>query len=285
LVYEGDTMKQRRSLRFLICSLFCFVFIIMNTINIEAMKKKEVESTHGNNVNKIIDLYYIPHPDDETLSMGVAIADSVYNGNEVHLILLSNGKDSNTRDQINGVKFCRLHNKYHVPSIEGYKPLTMKMFGRLRVKEFINAAIALGVQKKNIDICNFNDSKFKEEDISRIALKYAKSYPNSRCNTTSYYDNHRSHKKIAITLYGLYKQDKIKVVRFFISPSKWGDIKGIVISNPKLKDIIIKSISNYSIWNPQESLYAIGYHSVGYLFEMVKKQLVSKYHSPSKQAL
>jgi LmbE family N-acetylglucosaminyl deacetylase len=214
--------------------------------------------------------------------MGIAIADSVYKGNEVHLILFSHGGDSNSRDRINGVGFCKWHNKYHIPSEEGYKRLTIKKLGRFRVKEFIFAALDLGVQIKNIDICDFYEDKFKETDIKKIVLKYVKMYPNARNNTTSYLDDHKTHKKIGNTLYGLYKSGKIKQVRFFISPSKWENVKGTAISNPKVMKRVVKSISDYSTWKPKESLYAIGYHSAGYLFDVVRKKAVSLYHGPNQ---
>jgi LmbE family N-acetylglucosaminyl deacetylase len=264
--------------------------IILNnvfTLNIVGTKETSVNNsppkiyTHKKTcTKKIIEIYYIPHPDDETLSMGVAIANSIYKGNEVHLILLSQGFDSDTINIINGKEFCKWHKKRHNPVKEGYNLLSYYEFGMSRQKEFLNASMDLGVSKKNIHICNFYKGNFSDMDVKKIVLKYEKMYPNALHNTTSFYDYNKTHKKIAEILCKLYKYNKIKYVKFYISPNKWRKLKGIVVLNPNINSRVRKSISDYSTWEPKKSSYAIGYHSVGNQFKIVQKKLISMYVTP-----
>ena len=277
-IAEGDIMVVKKLIvTFSICLL---IFIIINNIFV-VNTKGAIKIAIPPFKEKTIDLYFIPHPDDETLSMGVAIANSVYEGNEVHLILFSKGSDSSARNIINGKELCNWHKKYHRHNQKKYKTLTCSKFGNLRLKEFVNASMDLGVPKRNIHICNFHNEKFNEIDIREVILKYQKKYPNARNNTTSFYDDHKTHKMIAKTVYRLYREDKIKDVKFYISPYKWKKTKGIVKSNFHINSRIIKSISDYSTWNPRKSCYAIGYHSVGTLFKLLREKLISKYYIPN----
>jgi LmbE family N-acetylglucosaminyl deacetylase len=267
--------------------IICFVFTIFYNnvlvMNIGGTKRIGINPiTRKINYKKIIDIYYIPHPDDETLSMGIAIADSVYKGHEVYLILLSQGFDSNVRNIINGKEFCKWHKKYHSPKKEGYKQLSYYEFGMLRQKEFLNAALDLGVSQKKIRICNFLNGKFNELDIEKIVLEYEKKYPNAFHNTTSFYDYNKTHKKLAKTLLRLYKLSKIKHVKFYLSPDKWSKTKGILQSNSHINRRVVKGISAYCTWNPTKLSYALGYHSVEVLFRLVRIQLVSKYNTYNK---
>jgi LmbE family N-acetylglucosaminyl deacetylase len=210
--------------------------------------------------------------------MGVAIASSVYRGHEVHLILMSQGFDSDVRNIINGKQICKWHKKRHCPKKEGYNLLSYNKFGMLRQKEFLNASLALGVSKKNIFICNFVKGKFKADDIKKIVLEYEKKYPNAFHNTTSIYDYNNTHKKLASTLLRLYKEAKVKHVKFYLSPTKWEKVKGVIESNYHINGLVKKSISAYSTWNPQKLNYAIGYHSVGAEFRKLRIKLISKYY-------
>lgn len=70
-------------------------------------------------------IYYIPHPDDETLSMGLHIIDQIAKGNPVHLVFMSRGANTGAmnvlRGEKNGVPVpCAFHGWTHDPVREGY---------------------------------------------------------------------------------------------------------------------------------------------------------------------
>lgn len=70
-------------------------------------------------------VYYIPHPDDETLSMGLHIMDQISKGNPVHLVFMSRGANTGALSVLQGVKNglplpCGFHGWTHDPVREGY---------------------------------------------------------------------------------------------------------------------------------------------------------------------
>lgn len=51
-------------------------------------------------------LYFSPHQDDEILSMGIAICNSVRNGQNVHVVLCTDGSKCKVRIQMSDGKAC-----------------------------------------------------------------------------------------------------------------------------------------------------------------------------------
>lgn len=70
-------------------------------------------------------VYYIPHPDDETLSMGLHIIDQIAKGNPVHLVFMSRGANTGALNVLRGTNGttpvpCGFHGWTHDPVREGY---------------------------------------------------------------------------------------------------------------------------------------------------------------------
>lgn len=94
---------------------------------------------------------YSPHPDDETLSMGLAALYYIYNGYETHLVSMTNGEAIGVCNTLNGTADgttplpCNIagdHPYAHSPAREGYQPLTVQGIGAARILE---ARSALGM--------------------------------------------------------------------------------------------------------------------------------------------
>lgn len=72
-------------------------------------------------------VYYVPHPDDETLSMGLHIASMIAAGNNVHVVFMSRGGTTGAKFVLNGVtalgavQTCGFHGWVHNPVREGYE--------------------------------------------------------------------------------------------------------------------------------------------------------------------
>lgn len=91
---------------------------------------------------------YAPHPDDETLSMGLALIHFIASGYEVHLVSMTNGDAIGVTNTLNGSNgtgpvTCTIgdHPYVHSPAREGYPELTVADIGAARLKE---ARAALG---------------------------------------------------------------------------------------------------------------------------------------------
>lgn len=87
--------------------------------------------------------FHSPHPDDETLSMGLAVTHFIASGYEVHLVSMTNGDALGVANTLNGTSTCTLsdHPYAHNPAREGYPSLSTDDIGAARLKE---ARAALG---------------------------------------------------------------------------------------------------------------------------------------------
>lgn len=80
---------------------------------------------------------YIPHPDDETLSMGLALVHWLSQGHNVHVVFMNRGGTANVRGYLNGdgVGGCNIHGWDHDPAREGYDPLSTIDVAAARINE------------------------------------------------------------------------------------------------------------------------------------------------------
>ena len=81
---------------------------------------------------------YSPHPDDELLSMGLAIVYYLANGVDVHLVSMNNGGAIGVANTLNGATGCSVpadHPYTHSPTREGYPTLTVADIAAARILE------------------------------------------------------------------------------------------------------------------------------------------------------
>ena len=99
--------------------------------------------------------FYAPHPDDETLSMGLAMLHYIANGFEVHLVSMCDGSADGVANTLNGSAngtpiVCSTpadHPYIHSPAREGYPggPLTAATVGAARILEARSALGAMAM--------------------------------------------------------------------------------------------------------------------------------------------
>lgn len=99
------------------------------------------QSESGDEMARVF--FYSPHPDDETLSMGLAMLHYIANGCEVHLVSVTTGDAIGVCNTLNGKKAdgtvipCTSpdHPYVHNPAREGYPALTTDDIGTARIAE------------------------------------------------------------------------------------------------------------------------------------------------------
>ncbi|MBV4419562.1 PIG-L family deacetylase [Clostridium tyrobutyricum] len=258
---------------------------IYGNINSSISNNKNYLSDYSTEENTVI--YYIPHPDDETLSMGIPILNDIKNKKNVQVVLFTEGEDSGAISNIN-TKIDRYHiifRKYHV--------IDRRDMANARVVEFMRASLILGIKPKNIHFENFRSGKLTELECKQTMLKYKKMFPNSACRTTSTFDVNPDHRHLGQALFKLHKEGIIKDAAFFLSPEEWdktiyGKINNIVTpidmkkieepikgSNPNLTLAFVDALNSYNLWNPTDADYAVGYNSVKDYFDNVTKCKIS----------
>lgn len=192
--------------------------------------------------------FYAPHPDDETLSMGLAAAHYAHYAIPVHVVSMSNGSALGVANTLNGSSDAGVpvscttpgdHPYIHDPVREyydldaGVTRLTADAIGQLRNKEAKSAVAMLaqvpkavpGVQAPVVHhienlpgdwagSSSSSTSPCTPEGIATaktIIKKYIDAYPNSFHFTMSETDNHHDHAACGYALREL-KNDNVNMV-------------------------------------------------------------------------
>ena len=67
-------------------------------------------------------IYFAPHQDDELLSMGVDICNSIKKGKDVHVVLCTDGSSSGVKNILKNGKTCKKHSGVRTPSHVSLNP-------------------------------------------------------------------------------------------------------------------------------------------------------------------
>lgn len=243
-------------------------------------------------------IYLIPHPDDESLTFSIPMLNDIRAGKRVYLVLFTSGTGTVARDTVNGVydeestdpnhkpgdrKYCSWHHRYHDPVAEHYldKHLTTARTGELRLEEFHNSVVALGIPLSRVQIIPLNH--FTYDSVRAVMRMQIHLFPNAQFKSMSRLDFHPQHALMGRVLDDLYANGEIKggKVNFVsIGTDRFTTIKvpsyKMFLTNPSDAQRILNSIDAYKLWDPQHGHYALGYHSVGSSFESLSKDMYTK---------
>lgn len=230
-------------------------------------------------------LFFIPHQDDEMLSFSTVIKQYMDNGYNVNIVLMTDGSNVGVNNVINGTNgICKIHNKKHNPKLEGAKinGLNINTFSiqnlvQCRNEEYFRALYKLGLDKSNIHISKFvqKDNNLNKDIAIKGIMEYLNKYPNSIVHTFYHVPfskgNHADHLGLGRASKELYDNKKINKLYLHVEPYLVNDFRD-KNKNEKLyeyypstkaqNDSIVAGLREYSIWQPQNGKYAIGYHSV-----------------------
>lgn len=236
-------------------------------------------------------VFFAPHADDETLNMGITIAEHVAAGRDTHVVLMTHGRVTGVLDMLNGSAYSGYWKATHNPSFEGYSPLTKSDLEQARIREFHHACAQLGVSAANRHVEYLDDpSSTGGESITKAEAKaviqnYIAAYPDADHFTLSYHDIHPDHAAVGQALLDLYNEGKIvNAARFIISMATRMDYESRGATIPGWKDTptnqtIVNRLTNacrcYAAWSPTVGSFAVGYHSVASQFD---KLLQNPYH-------
>ncbi|HKJ34352.1 MAG TPA: PIG-L family deacetylase [Balneolales bacterium] len=222
-------------------------------------------------------IFYVPHQDDEILQLGVAIMNHIYQSREVHLVLCTNGNAYNSyaKRVLNGNTVCEWHKTKH------QFHLSDEDYIRARNHEFVWSSMCMKVKPENIHFRQYTDGALSVDNAKYIIAEFEKTYPGARHKTMSYTDPHRDHAALGEALYQLYAEKYVNDVRFYIDTMQMDNVDGYY--EPLKKEFLpyLRRANNvYKSFVPNNSLYAIGYHSVPAWFKKQFRKPSSKYHKP-----
>jgi LmbE family N-acetylglucosaminyl deacetylase len=194
--------------------------------------------------------WYSPHPDDETLSMGLAMMHFIASGYNVHLVSMNSGGALGVANTLNGTGPCSIptdHPYTHNPAREGYAPLTVTDIANARLKEARSAFGAMAMLSSPTPGSIFHHAANLPDGFGSgqtsdstapptpegIALakgviqSYVEAYPNSLHYTMSASDAHPDHAACGHALRELKNEDSTLVnSRFFVSRLYWNTGSG-----------------------------------------------------------
>ncbi|WP_312470475.1 leucine-rich repeat domain-containing protein [Neobacillus sp.] len=231
-----------------------------------------IQLTGSAQVQKPVAIFYSPHQDDELLSMGMGIINSIAQGYEVHLVLMTDG--GGATDALNAVN-KKLEK-------EKFAPLTREDFIKARTEEFQQSAASLGVKMENIHLMNFPDGKLTYNQAKQTIETFEKTYPHAIHKSMSYADWHSDHAVMGKALNDLYNEHKIRDVRFYVKNVQYNTIPGSNEAPKQMTEANLQKIKNassvYKQWAPASQKYSIGYISVPSNFAGLEKDPQSRTH-------
>ncbi|WP_172200194.1 PIG-L family deacetylase [Saccharibacillus qingshengii] len=236
-----------------------------------------------------VNLFFIPHQDDEALTFGAAIRNHLNAGDECQIILYTDGSSSNVVRQLNGEIKSSMHRKMLDPKTEGYTPLDRTDLVRCRNDEFLRSCLSLGADREHIHMVqHMQDGTTTVEACEELIVEFADRYPGARVKTfTDLGGNHRDHANMGAAALRLYRREKIADLRLYVEPYNLRQAKkagrGIPIfkEQPETqRESVVASLNEYKKWNPPLEQFAIGYHSVRKEIDAAIAKPISYYHKP-----
>lgn len=193
-------------------------------------------------------IWYLPHPDDETIGMADAIRQSVLAGNINYFIYFSKGENSLARHNLKG------------PDGTSHT-LSSEEFAQARVRETLAALAALGVGPESIIFFDYPDGAIPQEAVERTVEYFAALYPEAVHSTVSPWDDHEDHQtlaralarvaeryepKLSGTYYHVYIYRNLALME---SPA----VEKRPVQNPEAKR---SALAEFSRWDPPAGRYA-----------------------------
>jgi N-acetylmuramoyl-L-alanine amidase len=249
-------------------------------------------------------IYFVPHQDDEILSLGIDIRNELSRGRNVQLVLMTDGENSGARDILNGQYdsesnlpslagekvYCSWHHIYHDPVKENFQlqHLTFEQFSNLRTDEFKRALTALGVPEEQIHIEGLHVDNINIDNVERIINKYVALYPNADVRSLSWFDGHPTHSLIGQTIRSLQTTGVLEryQAKYFISvyTDRFYPVEKPIKTQMELMEkspdlsFLTAAANEYKRFDPQNGYYAIGYHSVDGQFDALMTDPYTEFH-------
>lgn len=233
--------------------------ILITLLIAASINVKGVDASTNINANSHV-IFYVPHQDDDLLTMGVGIRNHINGGHNVHVVMLTDGAASAVRTKMG---------------------MTKEAFTKARNKEFALAMKALGVNSDNLDYRMFQDGKMTVSQVKSVIKEYELLYPNAKHKSYSYTDSHVDHKNSGTALNQMLSAGEVTDARFYVrrgtaTPSG----KRLFTERYRTSDksTMLAGSAAYKRNRPWLGYYGIGYRSVPQSFKTFDALPQSRYH-------
>jgi len=161
-------------------------------------------------------IVFIPHADDDVLSMGVFIHREVQAGHDVRVVYYTDGAGTGICSvDVNGI--CEANNQFH--------GISVNQFIADRDSELQHSLGALGVPLDHIDYgtygYRFRDGRTTVADATWMLQTYHADYPDATLLTMSWIDGHPDHGAAGRALRALVQDGTIPADEAIFSIARW----------------------------------------------------------------
>ncbi len=207
--------------------------------------RETVARARGRRLPPII--WYVPHPDDESIFMGGSISRHRHRRNI--LVVLTQGGGSAVLPKV---------------SAKLGQPLSVHDFMQGRLGELDGALTALGVRQRDVRQHQLTDGAVTAEQVYDLICTMAREFPDATHRTMSYLDPHRDHSAAGQALRQAYRNGVVTDAVFHLPiplvPATWGTRAPLSVADVEVKRAALRE---YQRWDPAQGRYAIGEFSVG----------------------
>lgn len=225
-------------------------------------------------------LFAFAHPDDETLAAGVAIAEHIAAGHDVHVLCLTTGLGSGVLEVLNGTGVNAWWGLQHNPAAEGYEPLTEEQFVAARRAELAAAVNCLGPVTVHLADLIAVTPATVQLAIESCADAIATTGPILLKTHSHLVETHPDHIAAGLAAVNLKatQPSRFGDLRHYILPRYWDtdvkanrDMLALVVekwdlpATAEIKTRARNAALCYTAWHPPYS-FAIGQHSVPDMF-------------------
>jgi LmbE family N-acetylglucosaminyl deacetylase len=202
-------------------------------------------------------IWYIPHPDDETIGMADAICDSVLSGATNYVVFFTQGGSSLVRYRLKGPDGYIYH-------------LTQEELKQARKKEALAALEILGVDLNNVLFLDFSDGNIPLHSAIDVINCFVGLAPDGLHCTVSINDSHDDHRTLARALAAVDRQYGNDLMARYYRVYIYGDtdkehsgVQAVPLKHDSVKQA---ALYEYLRWEPENGRYALGGTSMPRLF-------------------
>ena len=242
--------------------------------------------------NPKVKLFIIAHQDDELLTFGGGILESVFAGDAVYVICVTKGEASDVRRQLANGKSCFWHEGTHEWKIDASD------FALSRDSELFDSCLALGVDNERVMMppSRFADGTLVPWEAARQMRALLREYPGASlvthtpCESESQHPDHQ-----ALGIAALIVAHELDVnVEFFVEPYRVEqferehpdvECERLEITDPAQAAMLDGARAAYSLWDPARKRFAIGYHSARTYHDQLASKPVFFRHGPGANML
>ncbi len=220
-------------------------------------------------------IWYLPHPDDETIGMADNIYQSVEAGNTNYFIYFSKGSSSLARHNLRG------------PDGSTHR-LSVDEFGKARVRETLAALEVLGVDSCQVLFFDFPDGSIPQEPVEETMRFFAQLYPGSIHRTVSFSDPHEDHQTLARSLAKVTSETEGEMFSEYFHVYIYRSVTephGIEKRPVKDREVKEKALAELTFWDPDSGRYAIANQSTPDLVEAAGASAYEYVDIPGMQGL